>query len=70
MNMNKIIIDPSLDERLKDGYYFTKFFCSNCGSPNGNYDGGIDVMIKQGYLIPEESFKCPNCGCNTLKKNR
>jgi predicted RNA-binding Zn-ribbon protein involved in translation (DUF1610 family) len=65
----QIIIDPDLDERKKEGYYFTHFFCSNCDRPNMIYDGGIDVMIKKGLEIPKDEFECPNCGCLTLRKS-
>lgn len=65
--MKRIIIDPSLEERKKEGYYFMRFYCSNCGRPNGIYDGSVDVMIPKG----ENSkciLTCPQCKNKTLKK--
>ena len=67
--MNKeIIIDPSLKERQLEGYYFEKMHCSNCGRPNGMFDGSVDVMImagrtKKGIKTP---ITCPYCECETL----
>lgn len=63
----EIIIDPDLDERKQDGYYFIQMYCSNCGEPSGMYQGGIDVMIREGQLKPVVNMRCPNCKCLTLK---
>ena len=62
----KIIIDPTLEDREKDNYYFVKFYCSNCDRPTGLYQGGVDVMIPEKQKIPTEKFICPYCKCKTL----
>jgi len=65
--MREIIIDPDLDERHKEGYYFDKMYCSNCDRPNGLYDGHVDVMVKLGKEKKRlGKFVCPNCECKTL----
>jgi len=63
----EIIIDPTSEERKENGYYFHEFYCSNCGRPSSMFDGGINVMIKEGKLVPKTVFICPNCKCRTLK---
>jgi len=65
--MKEIIIDPSLDERHKEEYYFGRMYCSNCDRPNGLYDGPVDAMIPYGQPVPKEKkYYCPNCKCLTL----
>lgn len=64
----EIIINPSLDERKKSGYYFTQFYCSNCSRPNAMFYSGIDIMIPKGQKIPTGKFICPNCKCKTLSR--
>ena len=63
----QIIINPNLEERKNEGYYWMKFYCENCGCPNGLYKGAVDVMIpqseKSNYVLT-----CPNCKNETLKK--
>ena len=65
--MKKIIIDPSTEERDLEDYYYVYMSCSNCGEPNGIYQGTVDVIISKGSTTPGYPLKCPNCGCNTLK---
>ena len=60
--MKKIIIEPTLEERHLDGYYFVKFFCRNCNNSSGICFNGIDVMIKKGTEKPTKLI-CPNCNC-------
>ena len=69
--MDNIIVDPDLEERKLDSYYFCKAGCSNCGKPNGMYDGTVDVMIKKGIDRKEikSPVECPYCGCCTLELN-
>ena len=44
-NKPDIIIRPNLDERTLDGYYFQKFYCSNCHRPH--IGDSVDVMVKK-----------------------
>ena len=65
--MKKIIFDPGLDEREKDGYYYMEARCSNCDDPDGGgYKNDIDVMIPDGQKVPKKKFKCPNCKTKNL----
>jgi len=64
------IIDPTLEKRKLDGYYFMHFFCSNCSRPTGLYDGAIDVMIFEGKSVKDVGILiCPNCKNLSLKSN-
>ena len=61
------LINPDLEERKQKGYYWMKFYCENCGYPNGLFKGAIDVMIPQGETS-NCILTCPNCKNETLKK--
>ena len=63
----QIIINPDLEERKQEGYYFMEFNCENCGRPSGTYKGAVDVIIPQGETS-NYVLTCPNCKCETLKK--
>jgi len=64
----KIIFEPSLDERLKDGYYFADANCHNCNDPGSfGISMSIDVMIPTGVKKPTKKFICPNCKVKALK---
>lgn len=63
-NKPDIIIRPNLDERTLDGYYFQKFYCSNCHRPH--IGDSVDVMVKKGTYRPKVLI-CPNCKTRSLK---
>ena len=65
----QIIINPDWEERKKEGYYWMKFYCDNCGCPNGLYQGAVDVMIQKGETS-NYVLTCPNCKNETLKNNK
>lgn len=60
----KIIIEPTLDDRHLAGYYFMRYYCNNCGSPDGLINH-VDVMILKGVKRPKPLI-CPNCGVEEL----
>jgi len=64
----EIIINPDLDERKLNRYYFAKMYCENCNDPAGlGFTSEIDIMVRNEKKKLNEVFICPNCGCNTLK---
>lgn len=60
------IIDPTLEERAKDGYYFVRYCCENCSNPTKLGFDGVDVMVPTGEMKPKK-LKCPNCLTASLK---
>lgn len=64
MSKQEVIIEPSLDERILEGYYFQEFSCRNCGNRGSRTH--VDVMIPVGRLRPEK-LPCPNCEVEELQ---
>ena len=64
--MRIIIIDPDLEERKLEGYYFMRYYCRNCGNSSCLGFNGVDVMIPIGVLKVPSLF-CPNCKCRELR---
>lgn len=64
-DLRDVIIEPDLDERDLDGYYFQTYTCNNCRLPWHGVLSTVDVMILKGKPRPKQ-LKCPNCELETL----